>query len=532
MVSGLSSIVSSKYKAYCNKVIELRRRKAQLQLLQTQKERSELRSLERSLVPSAAGAFEATLEGPLVRMSSITSIWWECYARLDSKRRILLFTDSKSDRIKRSITSHARAVALSKYALVHELQDSYAQRPAAFEIVPKRPELPVITLASDGSMTTRRWVCAIQQAIDDASHDDEDGGTDAGSFSTASSVSHQPVMSHNSHREEQSPPHLSSHEDGIIHESGGAGSALGGSPGGGSLSNVLSVVPTALLPFAAKLEQVIEYSSQRVDQLATQKVDEFDRQFGSTMGEQVSRVEAIMSQLSRERDALGEVVVSALDDFEDEAAENLNSQLLAMAQAQLKYHTSAATHLQQLCAVLQARAPTSTQTVRSSGRKMASHPSSVADMCSSPSTTVAVATIVHEPPIPAPPAVLFEREASQDMAVVHVSAENIQVATGRPASPPAHLVKHHSSQDDVVHEGIAPPPLQAPEDVPSADLASASSISEEKEMHATSSRLSPVLKGEVFNGAKGVVPETNPPSAFAATNFFDEDDDGAHQIIE
>ena len=159
---GLSLVVSNKYKAYCNKTVELRRRRAQLQLMVTQKERADLRSLERSLVPPASRAgeaFETEMEGPvrpmfsfslslslsstflpppspspspppspslplplslspspslpphprvshgrprprrpapqLFRLSSTTGVWWPCYARLDAKRQILLFTSSK-----------------------------------------------------------------------------------------------------------------------------------------------------------------------------------------------------------------------------------------------------------------------------------------------------------------------------------------------------------------------------------------------------------------------------------------------------
>mmetsp|Transcript_22930 Transcript_22930/g.68300 ORF Transcript_22930/g.68300 Transcript_22930/m.68300 type:complete len:269 (+) Transcript_22930:126-932(+) len=125
---GLSLVVSNKYKAYCNKTVELRRRRAQLQLMVTQKERADLRSLERSLVPPASRAgeaFETEMEGPLFRLSSTTGVWWPCYARLDAKRQILLFTSSKSDRLAGYLTAPAKAVALSRYVLAHELQEAF-----------------------------------------------------------------------------------------------------------------------------------------------------------------------------------------------------------------------------------------------------------------------------------------------------------------------------------------------------------------------------------------------------------------------
>ena len=169
-LEGLALVVTNKYKAFCNKTVELRRRKAQLQLLIRQKERSTLRTLERSLIPEAAGAFSCSLEGPLARLSSTTRIWWDCYARLDSRRKVLLFTSSKDD----PPASATRAVALSKYVLAHELQETFAGHAAAFELVPLQPELPAVVLAADGSMMARKWVFALQQALDSEDGEEAD----------------------------------------------------------------------------------------------------------------------------------------------------------------------------------------------------------------------------------------------------------------------------------------------------------------------------------------------------------------------
>ena len=150
-LEGLSLVVANKYKLYCNKVIEIRRRKAQLQLLVKQKERADLRSLERTLIPTAAGAFDVDTEGTLWKCSSTTKLWWSCYARLDSKRKVLLLSKSQAD----TPTAATKAVALSKYVLCHELPEHYVKRAAAFELVPVDRDLPVIVLAADGTMASR-----------------------------------------------------------------------------------------------------------------------------------------------------------------------------------------------------------------------------------------------------------------------------------------------------------------------------------------------------------------------------------------
>ena len=174
-LEGLSLVVANKYKLYCNKVIEIRRRKAQLQLLVKQKERADLRSLERTLIPTAAGAFDVDTEGTLWKCSSTTKLWWSCYARLDSKRKVLLLSKSQAD----TPTAATKAVALSKYVLCHELPEHYVKRAAAFELVPVDRDLPVIVLAADGTMASRKWVCALQESIDFITDDEEEAAAAA-----------------------------------------------------------------------------------------------------------------------------------------------------------------------------------------------------------------------------------------------------------------------------------------------------------------------------------------------------------------
>jgi len=174
-LEGLSLVVANKYKLYCNKVIEIRRRKAQLQLLVKQKERADLRSLERTLIPTAAGAFDVDTEGTLWKCSSTTKLWWSCYARLDSKRKVLLLSKSQAD----TPTAATKAVALSKYVLCHELPEHYVKRAAAFELVPVDRDLPVIVLAADGTMASRKWVCALQESIDFITDEEEEAAAAA-----------------------------------------------------------------------------------------------------------------------------------------------------------------------------------------------------------------------------------------------------------------------------------------------------------------------------------------------------------------
>ena len=87
-----------------------------LEQAQLQKERAELRSLERTLIPSAAQAaqgdkaFSTDMEGYLAARSATTLLWWSGYARLDAQRKVLLLLSKQAD----PPSAASRAVALSK----------------------------------------------------------------------------------------------------------------------------------------------------------------------------------------------------------------------------------------------------------------------------------------------------------------------------------------------------------------------------------------------------------------------------------
>eukprot|EP00966_Prymnesium_polylepis_P291998 6743647-Prymnesium_polylepis.1 len=78
-----------------------------------QRERSDLRSLERSLIPMVGAppaALSVDLEGPMYRQSTTTKLWWACHARLDVKRKVIIFTNRQSD----PPSAAVKAVALAK----------------------------------------------------------------------------------------------------------------------------------------------------------------------------------------------------------------------------------------------------------------------------------------------------------------------------------------------------------------------------------------------------------------------------------
>ena len=314
-LEGLALIVSNKYKAYCNKVVEVRRRKAQLQLLVKQKERSDLRTLERSLIPQGSTAFHADIEGTLQKQSATTRLWWSTYARLDVKRKCLLFTSRASD----LPSAASKAVALSKYRLCHELPEHHARRPAAFELVPAQPELPVVTLSTDGTLNSRRWICAIQEAID---HVDTD----------------------------ETPEHASA-AAGQAEDGPSAGS--GGEPGPGAAATPTppmpaprgslgtdTAIPSSLQPFASKLGEFVDWTSS--------KTDELDRRFSGTLAEQSHRTEVQLAQLGDEKTHAARGVVEALDEFHATLEAQMAAELLRITQAELEYHRGMAAHLEQL----------------------------------------------------------------------------------------------------------------------------------------------------------------------------------------
>jgi len=108
----------------------------------------------------------------------------------------------------------------------------------------------------------------------------------------------------------------------------------------------MSALPTPLKPLAAKLEQAIDFSAA--------KVDELDKKFSGTLAGQAGQLEALLAQLGRDREMLGEVVLSALNEFEHEAQTTLAAQLLTVAQVQREYHAAAAATMGDLCATLRA----------------------------------------------------------------------------------------------------------------------------------------------------------------------------------
>ena len=331
-LEGLALVVANKYKVYCNKTQEARRRKSQLQLLSKQKQRSDLRQLERTLIPAspaASASFTADLEGPLKQQSSRTGLWWSVHARLDIKRKCLLFTAKSTD----PSSAAQQAVALSRYVLCHELPEHHARRAAAFELVPQTPELPIVTLCADGSMLSRKWVCELQRSIDLIDEDDYDGeggGEGGGKGGECGGEGDVPA----------SPAPTAAAAEGITTPPMPQPPAPPTeSPG----------VPSALKPLAKGLEQMGELTSA--------KLDELDKRLSGTLAEQSQRTEVQLSALSDERRAAADGFTSALDDFNAAMASQMGVELLRISQAELEYHQGMVAHLQQLVGSLQAQRP-------------------------------------------------------------------------------------------------------------------------------------------------------------------------------
>jgi len=305
-LQGAAAVVQEKYASYCNTVIAGRRQKAQLQVLLRQKERAELRCLERTLIPSSCKgapsfAFATDMEGSLAARSPTTLLWWSGYARLDSQRKVLLLLSKQAD----PPSTASRAVALSKYTLAHELPEHFAKRAAAFELVPHDPELPVVVLASDGSMASRRWVAALQESIDLLPEEDE--------------------------------PNASSHPSSHA------------SPGVGTPPQPQQPRPPAAgtpLPLQRQMEQLVVFGSA--------KADEFDRKLSGTLAQHAQRGEAQLAQLARDRQALADDVTGALDGFHESLDDTLRGELLRLAEGQQAYHQSMAEQSARLCQALRA----------------------------------------------------------------------------------------------------------------------------------------------------------------------------------
>ena len=321
-LEGLALVVSNKYKAYTNKAVEMRRRKAQLQLLIRQKERSDLRSIERSLIPVGAGGFQADLEGTLMKQSTMTPFWWSCYARLDRSRRVLLFNSRAGE----PPSAATKAVALSKYMLCHEVPEHYARRAAAFELVPLHPDLPIISLAGNGSLETRKWVCALQEAIDTPA--DDEAPSPAPAAVEAAVEAATPA-------DPSAAP-----SDGTSPATGRAGSG--------------SASPSRELADSSPLKQVAVKFGEMVD-FSSAKLDELDKQFSGTLAEQGSRYEIQIRQLNDEKQVVGESVAAAIDEFSAAMSWQMTDELLKISEAELEYHSGMAAHLQQLVTTLKAR---------------------------------------------------------------------------------------------------------------------------------------------------------------------------------
>jgi hypothetical protein len=351
-LEGLSLVVANKYKAYCNKVVEMRRRKAQLQLLQRQKECSDLRTLERSLIPKTPqSGFTTDLEGALLRQSSTTRLWWSTYARLDAKRMCLLFTSRQSE----PPSAAAKAVALSRYALCHELPERHARRPAAFELVPTSPDLPVVVLAADGTMASRRWICALQQAIDGASVAASQGTASQQAQASDASAAAGPGTDAVPSAVPSGVPSADEAGAGAEDESASPGMttpppmpASSRSAASSTTADSSSAVPAPFLPIVSKLGEVLEFGSS--------KIDELDRQLAGTLAEQSQRTEVQLAQLEDERASAAQGVVTALDEFADAMDTQMAEELLRISEAELEYHKAMAAHLAGLVATLRAGA--------------------------------------------------------------------------------------------------------------------------------------------------------------------------------
>ena len=356
-LEGLSLVVANKYKLYCNKVIEIRRRKAQLQLLVKQKERADLRSLERTLIPTAAGAFDVDTEGTLWKCSSTTKLWWSCYARLDSKRKVLLLSKSQAD----TPTAATKAVALSKYVLCHELPEHYVKRAAAFELVPVDRDLPVIVLAADGTMASRKWVCALQESIDFITDDEEEAAAAA-----APPAGEASAADGGAGPSTPQPPQPKAVAPGTETRERSTGS-------------LEKLMPAPLKPLGVQIDRLVDFSSAKVlrrhrshnhDRGATlaltahrallpPQVDELDRKASSLLADHSHRTEVQLSQLNDEKSLLAEVAAAAFDEFDVTMSAQLRVELLKLAESQLEYHQSMASQMQHVCAELRSVQPPS-----------------------------------------------------------------------------------------------------------------------------------------------------------------------------
>mmetsp|Transcript_56088 Transcript_56088/g.111323 ORF Transcript_56088/g.111323 Transcript_56088/m.111323 type:complete len:550 (-) Transcript_56088:542-2191(-) len=386
-LEGLAMVVANKYKTYCNKVIEMRRRKAQLQLLVKQKERSDLRTLERSLIPiHMSSGFRVDWEGPLMKQSSSTKLWWSTYARLDCRQKVLLFTSKQSE----PPSAASKAVALTKYVLAHELPEHHIKKPAAFELVPVLPDLPLVILCADGTMASRQWVCKLQEAMDAPASEAEV----VKSYANESTVS--PAISTATSDEAA---------DSRRESSGSIGPPM-------PTANRPGQEQSPLTPITRKFEQLYDYSSA--------KIDELDRKFSGTLAEQSQRTEVQLAALNDEKRQAGEVVLHALEEFSATVSTQMSDELLRISEAELEYHTGMVAHLQQLTLALKTRRSDSVDSVENTPGAAAASTPHAATQTTTPYVT---------PPPPPPPS-SSSALASPPPASIQQDAVALPVAGG------------------------------------------------------------------------------------------------------
>ena len=283
---------------------------------------------------------------------------WSCYARLDSKRKVLLLSKSQAD----TPTAATKAVALSKYVLCHELPEHYVKRAAAFELVPVDRDLPVIVLAADGTMASRKWVCALQESIDFITDDEEE----------AAAAAAPPAGRGERRRRRRRPVDAA------------AAAAEGGSSAGEtrerSTGSLEKLTPAPLKPLGVQIDRLVDFSSAKVRATATSYS-------GATLARHLRarrpphppppaggrarpegvllladhshRTEVQLSQLNDEKSLLAEVAAAAFDEFDVTMSAQLRVELLKLAESQLEYHQSMASQMQHVCAELRTVQPPS-----------------------------------------------------------------------------------------------------------------------------------------------------------------------------
>ena len=198
--------------------------------------------------------------------------------------------------------------------------------------MPKQPELPVVTLSADGTMASRRWICALQQAIDRCSEAEEAervaaeaaaaaAATAAAASATATATGDPDAADPNAAVLSTPPPMPSRREVQANTD--------------GTLQTVVS-----------KLGEFVEFGSS--------KIDELDRSYSGKLAEQSHRTEMQLATLAQEKSCAAADVVVALDEFTGAMDSQMAEELLRISAAELEYHQGMAAHLTQLVASLRA----------------------------------------------------------------------------------------------------------------------------------------------------------------------------------